>query len=584
MRRPYLRNRRQGKILVLLCLLLPTLVGVVGLVIDSGMMFDRREQLQGVADAGAAAAAFALMQGESPTTAVAMAESMVAASSQTAAAVTVNIPPLTGNFAGLSTHAEVIVSTNYAPGFARFVPGTRRVEARCVAGASDATAGAAIVVLDPNPDNLSLGGLPEILSNISVSGIANSAVPQTGVTQLVESVPLLGNGLSQILTTSLEQTLSSTLLTVLNQVTSSISLTPLPSLVAGLEVEGAGRLIVQGAVLVNTGWGGLDQHSNLVGDGPAPPWGVACMPILPTTQIQAEGIRVVGGVDHPEMYVALSQGAPKPLQANRLPVPDPLASLPVPSLASDSANVIATAHDPGHSIRIAVAPAHASALLTDLFNSLSFLLKPLLTPLLGDLTELLCEPTLEPGVYDSITVISRLGGARFEPGVYVIRGKSPATQMSLCILGPVQAEGVMFYITDSAGFSASTGSPDTTGDPEASPPSALPGLLPSTLIAMLLPGGALTGLNDAGSPFDGMLLYQRRQDRRPIILEAQQLLGGGDITGTIYAKWGHVTFVGGAGTYDMRFVAGTMRVVTVTNTVIAPTTLLAPARDVLLFE
>jgi Flp pilus assembly protein TadG len=56
-------ERRQGKVLVLLCLLLPTLIGVVGLVIDSAMMFDRREQLQGAADAGAAAAAFALMQG-----------------------------------------------------------------------------------------------------------------------------------------------------------------------------------------------------------------------------------------------------------------------------------------------------------------------------------------------------------------------------------------------------------------------------------------------------------------------------------------------------------------------------------------
>jgi hypothetical protein len=577
-------ERRQGKVLVLLCLLLPTLVGVVGLVIDSGMMFDRREQLQGAADAGAAAAAFALMQGESPATAVAMAESVVASSSQTAADVTVNIPPLSGNFAGQGSHAEVIVSTNYVPGFARFVPGTRRVEARCVAGASDATAGAAIVVLDPDPDNLSLGGLPEILSNISVSGITSSAIPQTGVIQLVGSVPVLGPLVVPLLTNSLQQTLSSTLLTVLNQVTSSISLTPLPTLVAGLEVEGAGRLVVHGSVLVNTRWGGVDQHGDIVGDGPAPPWGVACMPMLPTTQIQAEDIRVAGGVDYPEMYVALSQGDPKPLQANRLPVPDPLASLPIPSLASDSGNVVATVQNPGHSIRVAVAPAQASALLTTVFNSLSFLLKPLLTPLLGDLTELLCEPTLEPGVYDSITVISPLGGARFEPGVYIIRGKSPATQMSLCILGPVQADGVMFYITDSTGFSASTGIPDNTGDPDATPSSALPGLLPSTVIATLLPGGSLTGLNDAGSPFDGMLLYQRRQDRRPIILEAQQLLGGGDIAGTIYAKWGHVTFVGGAGTYDLRFVAGTMRVVTVTNTVIAPTNLLPPARDVLIVE
>ena len=40
----------------------------------------------------------------------------------------------------------------------------------------------------------------------------------------------------------------------------------------------------------------------------------------------------------------------------------------------------------------------------------------------------------------------------------------------------------------------------------------------------------------------------------------------------------------GAGTYDLRFVTGTMRLLTVTDTTIAPTTLFPPAKDVLLLE
>ena len=106
----------------------------------------------------------------------------------------------------------------------------------------------------------------------------------------------------------------------------------------------------------------------------------------------------------------------------------------------------------------------------------------------------------------------------------------------------------------------------------------------SVLMAPLLSGAHITGLNDPSSPFNGMLIFQRRLDRRPIIMEAQQLLGNGDISGTVYSKWGHTIFIGGNGSYDLRFVTGTMRVLTVTDTTIAPTTLFPPTKDVLLVE
>ena len=108
--------------------------------------------------------------------------------------------------------------------------------------------------------------------------------------------------------------------------------------------------------------------------------------------------------------------------------------------------------------------------------------------------------------------------------------------------------------------------------------------MPSTLITPLIAGGRMTGLNDPGSPFHGMLIYQQRLDRRPIVIEAQQLVGSGDISGTIYAKWGHTIFVGAAGAYDLRFVTGTMRVVTVADSTLAPSNLLPAASDVFLLE
>jgi hypothetical protein len=60
-------------------------------------------------------------------------------------------------------------------------------------------------------------------------------------------------------------------------------------------------------------------------------------------------------------------------------------------------------------------------------------------------------------------------------------------------------------------------------------------------------------------------------------------VGSGGFSGAVYAKWGHVVFVGN-GVYDARFVCGTMRVLTLFDSTLAPSRLFPPARDVLLVE
>ncbi len=53
-----------------------------------------------------------------------------------------------------------------------------------------------------------------------------------------------------------------------------------------------------------------------------------------------------------------------------------------------------------------------------------------------------------------------------------------------------------------------------------------------------------------------MLLFQRRQDQRPIVFAQTSPLGG-TLSRTIYAKWGNV-LVAGLGTYNARIVTGTL--------------------------
>jgi hypothetical protein len=185
-------------------------------------------------------------------------------------------------------------------------------------------------------------------------------------------------------------------------------------------------------------------------------------------------------------------------------------------------------------------------------------------------------------VYDWISVGS--GIAVLHPGVYIIRGKNPVTQIPLSIVaGQVSADGVMFYITDSSSYDGVSGSPDDSdGDEEPASP-GVASLLPSAVISAALLGSNIAGLDDPGSPFHGMLIYQRRQDRRPIVIAGEQLLGTGNFSGTIYAKWGQILFAAN-GTYDLRIVGGTVRFINVLGATIAPTNLLPAAKDVYLVE
>ncbi|HEV2971729.1 MAG TPA: hypothetical protein VGY55_17255, partial [Pirellulales bacterium] len=160
---------------------------------------------------------------------------------------------------------------------------------------------------------------------------------------------------------------------------------------------------------------------------------------------------------------------------------------------------------------------------------------------------------------------------------------NPLTHVALNVVaGSVTANGVLFYVTNSTNYDATIGDPDN-GDGETRPTSSMAGMIPSVIINAALPGSSYSPLADPTSPFNGMLIYQRRADPRPIVVAQESLLGAGSLSGAFYAKWGHVLFTG-TGAYNVRIVAGTARLITALGMTITPSPLLPPAQDVYLVE
>lgn len=492
-RRRCLRGRRSGKVLILVMISLPAIFAIVGLVLDSGFMMSGSQDLHHATDAAATAAAMDLYLGKTSASAISTASSYLTdLNGVSSAQPTVNIPPLSGPYAGQSGYVEVLASQSYQTRFMQLVGANSQqtLSTRSVAGYQNSTAGAAIVVLDPNPSALTISGIP-----------------------------------------------------------SSLSLPSYPAILGGLEVLGLGTVSVDGAVLVDTTWGGVDENGNPAGSSSGPPYGISCTPLLSLTHLNALNIRVVGGVDNQSNYGNYTSGQASPLRANQLAVPDPFQSLPVPTTASDPTNVSATSYGGVQVIGLPLVSA---------------------------------PTTLNPGVYDWIEVVS--GSVVFQPGVYIIRGVNPLTNLALSVVaGTVTANGVMFYVTNSSNYDATTGAPDSA-DGSTAPSQSLPTtMFPSVVINAALPGSTYSGITDASSPYSGMLIYQRRDDLRPIIIAEAGLLGPGSLSGTVYAKWGAVEFAAD-GTYDLRIVAGTVALVSELGLTLIPTTFLPPAQDVFLVE
>jgi tight adherence protein C len=108
------------------------------------------------------------------------------------------------------------------------------------------------------------------------------------------------------------------------------------------------------------------------------------------------------------------------------------------------------------------------------------------------------------------------------------RAEEAANKAAVKILVPT-----LLLIFPTAAYTPASGAPDIY-DGESAPPAVnVATLLPSAVINLGLLGSQFQGLNDPTSPYHGMLLFQRRHDRRSIVLVQENLLGSGSAAGTV---------------------------------------------------
>lgn len=306
---------------------------------------------------------------------------------------------------------------------------------------------------------------------------------------------------------------------------------------SGLKVSGTGTLDITGAVLVNDESGQYDENGNPAGKGPGAPYGIDVQ--IPLNVPRA---RVVGGVSNPANFIGTISGVP-PLSTNRMPVNDPLKTLSVPTINIDSSHVI---------------PSQRGT---------------------EELVNVTAYTELQPGVYDWIRVID--SNVTFTHGVYVIRNINPTTSIGLEIRGSqVNVNSVMFYITNNTSFSANTGLPDINDTVETAP--TAPWTTAPSVDIRVSGDSQLMGLNHVGTPYHGMLIFQRRWDRRWIRVDYQ---GGyvNRVWGTVYAPVARVSLYSG---HDVQcqFDVGSLHLHNYSGLDVHPPIPFPPVRDVFLVE
>lgn len=415
--------RRRGTILVVTAIVLLALLGLLGLVIDAGMLMTAHRQTQNAADAAAAAAAMDMLTGRSDATAKATAATFVQEHNVLpTATVTTNIPPQSGVHLGNSDFAEVIVSYPVPMRFIQVLGAgsTRNVTARAVAGWEGVAVPAGVMALD------------------------------------VDARP-------------------------------------------GINLSGSGSLKVNGAVVVNSNGGGLDQYGQPIGNGGS---GNA-ITTSGNGSLYASDVQSVGGVNNIAKIQNIDGNGPSPLQTGTMAQPDPYKFLspPTTSTGAESTNYGAVKLSGSESV------------------------------------------TLSPGVYSSIDVSSNVA-VTLNPGIYIIAGGG----LTMTGNSTLSGEGVMIYNTGSD-YNVASGLPDS-GDGSSLTPAAGG----TTFGAVSITGNAalnLTPYENPTSPFDGLVLYQRRINTQPLKLAGNA--SSDVLTGTVYAKWAPLD-LSGNGTFNAQFV------------------------------
>ena len=173
----FLRRKRPAATLVVFVLVTPVLLGMIGLVIDAGLVMAVQRRAQNAADAAALAAAQDICLGKSPSSAVATAQTFLIDMGLSSVTLTlnggsnntVNNPPLSGPHSSgtnQNNYVEVILSIPAQTLFIQVlgVNPNQQATARAVAGFEPAGAGEGAMVLDPTVS----AGITAISNNVQL--------------------------------------------------------------------------------------------------------------------------------------------------------------------------------------------------------------------------------------------------------------------------------------------------------------------------------------------------------------------------------------------------------------------------------
>ena len=196
--KPVTRSSERGAVLAILALMIPVLLGALGLVIDNGYLYSVRRDMQSAADAAAVSAAQEIRRGNTKYKDVAVQDAARNGFSvQTDVSVSVNVPPTAGTFAGDSDYVEVKIRRETPLFFMRALHlKSKPVEARAVAGMRPRRG--CVYVLNPSASKaLDVGGTAHLETpNCAIqvnSNAANAAVTQGAGTVRSVATQVVGN-------------------------------------------------------------------------------------------------------------------------------------------------------------------------------------------------------------------------------------------------------------------------------------------------------------------------------------------------------------------------------------------------------
>jgi hypothetical protein len=191
--RRFTTDRRRGAVAVMVAVLLTALLGLLGLVLDTGLLLARHRQTHNAADAAALAAAMDMLRGRADD---ARRTADTFAARHGATIDEFNIPPLSGPYAQNPNYVEVYTSATTQTLFMQIlgVEPSRTVRARAVAGFEAVSAGEGVAVLHPtaspalkasgagsNNGALRVNGRVVVNSNSSTAASAGNNFPIEGV-------------------------------------------------------------------------------------------------------------------------------------------------------------------------------------------------------------------------------------------------------------------------------------------------------------------------------------------------------------------------------------------------------------------